>query len=114
MRLGSRNIELARQRIDSIKEYARKHGNFGAIKQLALAPKSIGRKFATAFVIAAASMAFALLAATVPPLSRSMSRLDDAFYDSFYKSRKAESKLDSNTVIVVVDDKSVKQMIADL
>src|SRR5438067_7037648 len=114
MRFSSRQFEFARQRIDSLKGYARKYGNFGAIKQLALAPKSIGRKFATAVVIAVASMAFALFAATVPPLSRQVKRLDEAFYDALYKSRKPESKLDSDIVIVVVDDKSVKQMIADL
>src|SRR3989442_445647 len=111
MRFSSRQFEFARQRIDSLKGYARKYGNLGTIKELALAPKSIGRKLATVFVIALISTTFAQLAATVPPLNRSVEGWDNSLYDTFYKSRKPESKEKSEIVIVVVDDKSVKQMI---
>ena len=88
MRFSSKQFDFARQGIDSLKGYARKYGNIGAIKQLALAPKSIGRKLATVAVIAVASTAFAFFVATVPPLSRQVKKLDEAFYDSLYKSRK--------------------------
>src|SRR5690349_2017967 len=108
MRFGSKQFELARQGIDSLKGYARKYGNFGAIKQLALAPKSIGRKLATVFVIALVSTTIALLAATLPRLRDYVEGWDNSLYDTFYKSRKPESKENSEIVIVVVDDKSVK------
>src|SRR4051812_39631920 len=111
MRVGSRQFEMARQRIDALKGYARKYGNLGTIRQLALAPKSIGRKLATVFVIALASTTFALLAANVPPFNRSVDGWDNSLYDTFYTSRKPESKQNSEIVIVAVDDKSVKQMI---
>src|SRR4051812_14980028 len=111
MRFSSKQFELARQRIDSLKGYARKYGNLGTIKQLALAPKSIGRKLATIVVIALASTTIAQLAATLPKLRDYVEGWDDSLYDTFYKSRKSESKENSEIVIVVVDDKSVKQMI---
>ncbi len=111
MNVGSKQFELAIQRIDALKRYARKYGNLGTIKELALAPKSIGRKFATVFVIALVSTTLALMAENVRPLNRSVEEWDNSLYNSFYPSRKPESKENSEIVIVVVDDKSVKQMI---
>jgi adenylate cyclase len=124
MRLGSRQIELTRRRIDAIREYARKHGNLdtlkayakkhgnlGNLKQLALAPRSVGRRVATAFVIALASAAIALFIATVPPLSRSVLKIDEALYDALFKSRPSESRYDGPVVIVAVDDTSIQRMV---
>ena len=80
---------------------------------LRLQPSSKLQKWIICAAIALATASVALLATVAPPFNRSLGKIDDALYDTFYKSRKPQSKRDSDIVMVVVDDKSVREMIAD-
>jgi adenylate cyclase len=106
-----RQYAIEHGNLDTLRRYARKHGNLDTLRQLTIAPKSIGRKLATALAIALASAALALLLATVPPLGGSIRNIDSAVYDSFFRQRTPESKYNGDVVIVAVDDISIKQMV---
>src|SRR5690348_1345388 len=108
-----RQLTLAQQRLaqsevmQRLDRARRTIGGNAMIKQLALAPRSIGRRMLTVFVIALASSVIALLAAVIPPFNATVSGIDNAFYDSFFKRRTPESRIDGPVVMVMVDQGSV-------
>src|SRR5437773_4973339 len=77
------------------------------VRQLALAPRSAGRRLLTALVIALAAAIVALIVPKVPWLKDTVENLDNAIYDSFYLRRTPESRITSPVVMIVVDDYSI-------
>jgi adenylate cyclase len=79
------------------------------VKQLALAPRSPGRRLFTAFLIALTATTAALFAATCAPLNDPVANIDNAIYDTSFHRRTPESHFDDkNVVIIAVDDRSVE------
>lgn len=73
-------------------------------------PLSRWQKILAVPVIAIAAVSVAMILASVPPTRSAANAIDRSFYDAFFRLREPESQLDSDIVIIAVDQNSIDQI----